>query len=121
MSLPIIEQILQNVKPQKVNFEDYIELNNSNKLSGCEAYKIGNLVYLVYDIETKINQGATVIGKIKKKLLITCYGNSRVNDSSYKSFPGTTIAISEGEFRVHSSISAGINTTGTILLLLDEN
>ena len=69
-----------------------------------------------------INAGQTVIGDILKPLLIPGYGSGRTVVKAGESAvtnvkPNASMAISNGQFRIHSE-TAGTMATGTVMLLL---
>ena len=104
-------------KIEKVSGDNYVQFNGCT-VNNNEAYKIGNLVLLFYDIDASLQNGQNVVGKVRVKLQFNSSGASRISNG-YNSFPATTIALSEGDFRIHASAS-GTGSNGTIILLLSD-
>lgn len=111
-------------KPYVVNFSDYVSLDSGYTLNSGIAYKMGNFVYLYYEITGTINAGQTTVGDILKPLLIPGYGSGRTIVKAGESAitnvkPNASMAISNGDFRIHSE-TAGTMVSGTVVLLINE-
>lgn len=103
---------------EHINYKDYITFNDKVTTVQCNGYKNGNVVYIIYDISGNFSNGSTIIGHINKPLLANTDGASRATSGTTVT-PATTIAITNGDLRLHTTISAQASH-GTITLLIDE-
>lgn len=105
-------------KWETVNFSDYITINSGFTINVLNALKRNNEVILYYDLKGTISQYQTVLGTCKKTLLTPSFGSARVGTgTSGVTYPATLLCISNGEFRLHSSVS-GTTSAGSIHLIL---
>lgn len=107
---------------KEVNYNDYVEFNSDVETKLCQAYKVGNVVYINYDIVFNYTEGETKLGTIKKPLLTSSLGSARtsIGNDTTKLRPATILATSNGDFKIYSNVE-GTLTCGTITLLIDED
>lgn len=100
--------------PTTESVSTYITWASGITVNGANCYRIApHLLFIDYDISGTISAGQTVIGTAHNFSGLA-YGASRVS-SGASTYPATTVAISGGQFRLHTTVS-GTASAGTIIL-----